>query len=123
MSVLKQKSEKFGDRIVRLHRHLTKDKNEFTISKQILRSGTSIGANIAEAGFAGSDKDFLFKLNIAAKECSETGYWLGRLQAGGYINEKGYESILKDWEEIGKMITSSIKTKQQNMSNKLVTKH
>jgi four helix bundle protein len=115
MSALKNKSELFADRIVKLHTYLTTNKKEFVISKQIVRSGTSIGANIAEASFSGSDKDFLCKLNIAAKECSETGYWLNRLKSADYISKEQFDSVYKDWEEIGKMLTSSIKTKKKNM--------
>jgi four helix bundle protein len=116
MGILKDKSELFADRIVRLHNYLTGVKKEFIMSKQIIRSGTSIGANISEAGFSGSDKDFVFKLNIAAKECYETNYWLGRLRAGDFIDDKGLDSMRDDCTEIAKMISASIKTKKQNMN-------
>lgn len=116
MSILKIKSEIFADRIIKLHKYLVA-KKEFVMSKQILRSGTSIGANIAEAGCSWSDKDFIAKMNIASKERSETNYWLGRLKSGGFIDDKGYESMCNDCTEIGKMITASIKTKKQNMRN------
>lgn len=100
---------------MKLHKYLVSNK-EFVISKQIVRSGTSIGANITEAGFSGSDNDFVSKMNIAAKECAETDYWLGRLSSGGFIDDKGYESMRNDCAELGKMITASIKTKKQNMN-------
>ncbi len=80
------------------------------MSNQILRSGTSIGANVAEATKTGSTKDFISKLTIAAKECSETEYWLERLNIGKYITEKQFESIYNDCCEIGKMLTASLKT-------------
>jgi four helix bundle protein len=116
MSVLKIKSENFADRIVKLYKFLVA-KKEYNMSDQILRSGTSIGANISEAGFSNSDKDFLSKLVIASKERSETSYWLKRLKAGGYITEKQYESMYNDCSEIGKMLTASIRTKKQKLGN------
>jgi len=121
-NILKEKSENFSDRIIKMHDYLRRIKKERTISEQILRSGTSIGANIAEANFSGSKKDFINKLNIAAKECSETGFWLRRLKSGKHITESQYESMQNDCDEIGKLLTSSIKTAQRNVS-KLNIKH
>ena len=105
-SVLKDKSENFADRIVKLYKYLDVKQHEKIISKQILRSGTSIGANIAEAAFAASKKDFLSKLTISAKECSETIYWLNRLKAGDFIKENEFESIHNDCLEFGRLLSS-----------------
>jgi four helix bundle protein len=115
MSILRIKSENFADRIVKLYKFLIA-KKEFNMSDQVLRSGTSIGANIAEAGFSNSDKDFLSKLVIASKERSETSYWLKRLKFGGYITEKQFESMHNDCSEIGRMLTASIRTKKQRLA-------
>ncbi len=90
------------------------EKNEFVLSKQILRSGTSIGANIAEAKCGSSKKDFLNKMYIAFKECSETNYWLDLLFETEYINEKEYNSIKNDCEEINKILSSITKTTENN---------
>ncbi len=109
-SVLRDKSELFADRIVKLSKYLLSEKKEFTLSNQILRSGTSIGANIAEAALAASKKDFINKLQIAAKECAETLFWLKRLKAGGFITEISFNSIYSDNLELEKMLASSIKT-------------
>lgn len=110
MGILKDKSGEFADRIIRLNTYLRTNKKEFVISNQILRSGTSIGANISEASCCGSTKDFLAKLNIAAKECSETAYWLERLKGGKYITGEQFDSMYNDCTEIGKMLTASRKT-------------
>ena len=109
-SVLRDKSGKFADRIAKLYRYLTDTKKEFIFSKQIARCGTSIGANVAEAGFAASKKDFVCKLKIAQKECNETMYWLERLNAGSFITEKEFNSMKNDCDEIGKMLTTSVRT-------------
>ena len=90
------------------------EKNEFVMSKQMLRSGTSIGANIAEAKCGSSKKDFLNKMYIAFKECSETNYWLDLLFETEYINEKEYNSIKNDCEEINKILSSITKTTKNN---------
>jgi len=116
-SPLRDKSEKLADRIIKLYKYLCGEHKEFTISKQILRSGTSIGANVAEAGSASSVKDFISKLTIAAKECSETIYWLKRLKACGLITQKGFDSIYNDCSEIGKILTSSLKTSKKNLKD------
>ena len=106
----KYKSKKFAVRIVNLYKYLCNEKNEFVMSKQILRSGTSIGANLAEAECGSSKKDFLNKVYIALKECAETIYWLDLLFDTEYINEKEYNSIKNDCEEIRKMLSSTTKT-------------
>ena len=109
-SIIKEKSEAFSKRIVRLYRYLTQQKGETIISKQIYRSGTSIGANIAESKFAQSPADFISKLSIALKEANETEYWLKNLFYGDYITERQYTSMFNDIEEIIKILVKSIKT-------------
>ena len=85
-------------------------RKDFVLSKQLLRSGTSIGANISESKFAQSTPDYISKLSIAQKEANETAYWIENLYKGQYISEKEYESIQHDNEEIIKLLVSSIKT-------------
>ena len=114
-SPLQKKSEAYTFRIVRLFRYLTETKNEKVMANQIYRSGTSIGANIAESRFAQSKADFVNKLNVALKEAGETEYWLKSIYSSGLIDEKGYESMIIDNTEIIKMLVASIKT----MKNKL----
>ena len=113
-SVLEQKSFQFAIRIVNLYKHIRSAKEEYTLSKQLLRSGTSIGANIAEAKQAQSKPDFISKLSIALKETTETKYWISLLSATGYLSEQEYQSILSDCVEIEKMLTSSVKTAKEN---------
>ena len=112
----KYKSKKFAVRIVNLYKYLCSEKNEFVLSKQILRSGTSIGANIAEAECGSSKKDFLNKIYIAFKEVSETNYWLDLLFETEYLNENEYNSIKNDCEELRKMLSSITKTLKDNSS-------
>ncbi len=112
-SPLRTKSEDFAIRIIRLYQYLTKDKHEYVMSKQIYRSGTSIGANIAESRNAQSSADFISKLSIALKESDETEYWLKNLYSSGILNEKQFLSIHHDNIEITKMLTSAIKTIKQ----------
>lgn len=109
-SILKEKSEAFSKRIVRLYKYLTQQKDETIISKQIYRSGTSIGANIAESKFAQSPPDFISKLSIALKEANETEYWPKNLLYGDYITERQYTSMFNDNEELIKILVKSIKT-------------
>jgi four helix bundle protein len=113
-SVLKsqvyEKAYQFAIRIVNAHKYLSQEKKEFTLSKQLLRSGTSIGANIAEANGAISPAEFSAKMSIAYKECLETKYWLSLLKDTEYIEEKAFESIYSDADEIGKILFSIIKT-------------
>ena len=92
-----------------MYQYLANNKNEQVISKQVLRSGTSIGANITEGRNAQSKADFIHKLSIALKEADETIYWLKNLHVGGY-NDKEFESIHNDAEELVKILVSSIKT-------------
>ncbi|MBQ7440641.1 MAG: four helix bundle protein [Prevotella sp.] len=109
-SILQDKSEAFAARIIKLYQYLIKEEHESIIAKQIYRSGTSIGANIAESKNAQSGLDFIHKLSIALKEANETEFWLKSLYAGNYINEAGFTSLRDDNEQLIKMLVSSIKT-------------
>ena len=108
-SLVYAKAYQFAIRIVNAYKHLTDEKKEFVLSKQMLRSGTSIGANIAEAQGAISHAEFRAKMSIAYKECLETKYWLSLLKDTEYMTEKAFKSIHKDADEIGKMLFSIIK--------------
>jgi|SRR4029078_10923794 len=109
-SVLKTKSFDFAIRVIKLHQYLRKKFDEYQLSKQVLRAGTSVGALIREAEHAESRKDFLHKLNIGLKEINECSYWLDLLFATNYLNKKMYESIKKDSTELLKMLIASVKT-------------
>jgi len=108
-NLIVDKSFQFAVRIVKLYKHLCAERKEFTLSKQLLRSGTSIGANVTESQQAQSRADFLSKLNIALKETSETKYWLKLLQATDYLTEKEANSMLLDCTELEKLLVSIIK--------------
>ena len=112
-SILKIKSYKFAIRIVKLYQFLSGEKKEFVLSKQILRSGTAIGALIREAEFAQSKADFTNKMNVALKEANETSYWLEILKDTDYLNEKIFQSLHSDCEELIKMLVSSVKTSKK----------
>lgn len=109
-SVLKDKSYAFAIRIVRLSQLLQSEKKEFVLNKQLLRSGTAIGALIREAEFGQSKPDFINKLSIALKEANETEYWLSILKDTNYIDLNLFESMQQDCNEIIAMLVSSIKT-------------
>lgn len=114
-SVLSTKSYAFALRIVRLYQFMVDEGREFVLSKQVLRCGTSIGANIGESAHAQSKLDFVHKLSIAQKEANETYYWLRLLKDAGYIEEKLAESFLTDCKEIQRLLTASIKTAKSNL--------
>ena len=116
-SILKDKGKQFALRIVRLYKHLCSEKHEWVMSKQLLRSGTSIGANIAEAFYAESELDFVHKLAIAQKEDGETIYWLELLYDSDYLTDKEFESMNTDAVEIMKLLTSSIKTVKEKLNH------
>lgn len=109
-----QKSLDFAVRIVHLYQYLCSEKKEFVMSKQLLRSGTSVGANLREAKYAQSTNDFISKNSIALKEISETEYWLELLYRTDYLTEKEYSNINSDCSEIAKMLTAIIKTTKEN---------
>ncbi len=105
-----EKAETFAIRIVRLYNFLCSEKKEYVLSKQVVRSGTSVGANINESTCAISDKDFLSKLYIALKEAAETLYWLRLLHNTGYLDDKQFQSLYSDCEELKKLLQSITKT-------------
>ena len=112
-----EKSFAFAVRIVKLCNYLTENKNAYTLAKQLLRAGTSIGANLAESQQAQSRPDFIHKLSIALKEASETNYWLRLLHATDYLNDNEYQSIICDCQELEKMLTSIIKSAKSTDPN------
>jgi len=109
------KSDLYSDRIVKMYQILTNYRGETILSKQILRSGTSIGANVAEGINAQSDADFVSKMSIALKEANESLYWLKKLYKGNFITEEEFTSMDADNVEVIKLLTSIIKTKKKNM--------
>jgi four helix bundle protein len=115
-SIMEIKSEAFSERIIKLYDFLLNVKHEKVISSQIYRSGTSIGANIAESRYAQSDPDFVSKLSIALKEANETCYWLNCLGRRNIIDQQGHQSMLNDATELVKILISAIKTKKKNMA-------
>lgn len=110
------KSEDFAVRIVKLARYLQRKQREYEMSRQIKRSGTSIGANIIEAHSGSSKRDFLAKLYIAFKECNETRYWLRVLRRTDYLQEMEFRSIYTDAEELSKLLGAIIKTTKANIA-------
>ena len=114
-NVLQTKSYAFALRIIKMRQFLC-EKNEYILSKQVLRSGTSIGANCREALNAQSKLDFISKLGIALKETEETAYWLELLKDAGYLESSSFESIYSDCVELKKLLVSIIKTTKNNLS-------
>ena len=108
------KSKLFAIRIIRFYSYLQKEKGEHVISKQLLRSGTSIGANARESNNAQSSADFINKLSIALKEADETAYWLELLYESGIIGQDHFDSLYNDLKEVIALLTASIKTSKQN---------
>ena len=109
-SLLRVKSFAFALRTIKLHQYLIEKHREFTLSRQVLRSGTSIGANIEESIHAQSKADFIHKLSIAQKEACETNYWLRLLKESGILNPNLADSLLSDCEELQKMLAATIRT-------------
>ena len=116
-NVVKEKSFRFAIRIVRLCKFLHNTKNEHVISKQLLRSGTSIGANTAEARYAQSRPDFVSKLSIAMKEAAETDYWLRLLYETDYLTQAQFSSLIHDCDELERLLASIIKTTKSNSNS------
>ena len=114
-SILLDKSLTFALRIVKLSRYLQQEQKEYILSRQVVRSGTAIGALIREAQYAQSKADFLHKITIALKEANETKYWLQLLVESSYITEKMYQSIEPDAEELLKLLIASTKTVKQTV--------
>lgn len=106
------KSKKFAIRIVKLYKYLISEKNEYVLSKQLLRSGTSVGANVREAIRGESKADFYHKLNVSLKEADETEYWIELLYESEFITKAQFESIYKDCEEVVKLLVSITKTQK-----------
>ncbi len=115
MNVLEDKSYKFAIRIVKLNKYLCLEHKEYVLSKQLLRSGTAVGALIAEAQYAQSKADFINKLQVSLKEANESRYWLRLLQDCEYLTKIMFESMIKDIEELIKILTSSINTSKINL--------
>jgi four helix bundle protein len=112
--IVAQKSYDFAIRIVKLYKYLSKEYNEYVLSKQVLRSGTAIGALIREAKFAQSKADFISKMSIALKEANETHYWIDLLYDTEYINNNMYLDIEKDINEIISLLVSIVKSSKNN---------
>lgn len=113
-NAIKLKSFEFALRIVKLYQYLIEQKKEFVLSKQLLRSGTAIGAMIRESEHAESKSDFIHKLSIALKEANESEYWIELLYKSEFIDEKSFQSIQTDVEELLKLLTAIIKTSKFN---------
>lgn len=111
------KSKRYAVRIIKLYKHLSEIKKEYILSKQLLRSGTSIGANVIEALCGISKKDFLAKMYIAFKECAESKYWLELLHETDYLSEAEFQSIYNDCEELRKMLSSITKTTAESLNS------
>ena len=116
MSVSLEKSRKFAIRIYSLYKRLCDEQHEFVLAKQLLRSGTSIGANLTEAQYAISKKEFLMKTTISLKECAETEYWLDLLKETGLITPTDHAGLTKDCKEILHMLIATTKTLKQQLN-------
>ena len=112
-NIVEEKSFRFAVRIVRLYKYLCANKNERTMAQQLLRAGTSIGANVAESEHAQSRADFTSKLNIALKEAAEADYWIRLLYETDYLNQKEYQSVITDCREIESLLASIVKSLRQ----------
>lgn len=112
-NLIVDKSKAFAVRIIKMYQYLCSEKQEYVLSKQVLRSGTSIGANVKEAIRGQSKPDFIFKLNIALKEASETEYWLELLHETGYISHLQFNSMISECTELIKILTAIIKSSKK----------
>lgn len=119
-NVVMTKSYAFALRIIKAYKFLNKEQREFVLSKQLLRSGTAIGALIKEAEHAQSKADFINKMSIALKEANETEYWLMLLQDSGYIDEKTFASIISDCKELIRLLISIVKSSRNSNVKKKV---
>ncbi|MDR0537416.1 MAG: four helix bundle protein [Tannerellaceae bacterium] len=117
-SIVENKAYAFALRIIKAYKYLSQEQREFILSKQVLRSGTAIGALTREAEHAQSKADFINKMNIALKEANETEYWLMLLKDSEYIDEKTFISIHKDCDELIRLLVSIVKTSKENHGNK-----
>ena len=114
VNLILEKSKRFAVRIVRLSQYLQKERQEYVLSKQLLRSGTGIGANVREGTQAASRPDFVNKLSIALKESAETEYWLELLVETDYLTETEFQSIYADNQELTRLLTAIINTSKRN---------
>lgn len=121
-NVIVKKSKDFALRIINMYKYLCVEKREYVISKQVLRSGTSIGANVCEGVRGQTKPDFIAKMSVAQKEAEETCYWLELLYESGYINKSIFESMYRDNLEINRILASIILTARQNLKNQLKPK-
>ena len=112
-NIIKDKSFKFAVDVVNLYKDLAGNKKEFVMSRQLLKSGTSIGANVREAEFAQSKRDFTSKMSISLKEANETDYWLDLLQATGFLDDKQYEVYKPKSQEMLRLLVSIVKTSKE----------
>ena len=119
-NIILDKSSDFAVRVVRLYKHLCDDKKEYVLSKQLVRSGTSIGANINEAQAGQSKADFIAKMSIASKEARESKYWINLLIKTDYLNkdDKHVQTLVNDIDEIVRLLTSIVKTGQESQNGK-----
>jgi four helix bundle protein len=115
-NIVVEKSYAFALRIVKLYKYLVENKHEWVLTKQVLRSGTSIGANVEEAIGAQSRKDFVSKVNIAYKECRETNYWLRLLKDSNYLEVSHYKSISEDCRELQRILAAIVLKTKANQS-------
>ena len=118
-NVIVKKSKAFALRIIKMYKYLCVEKREFVMSKQVLRSGTSIGANVREAIRGQTRPDFIAKMSVAQKESEETCYWLELLYESGYLNKDIFESMYSDNLEINRILASIILTARQNLKRQL----
>ena len=116
-SIIRDKSKAFAIRIINLYKFLLEEKREYVLSKQILRCGTSIGANFAEAIYGISEADFINKLSIAQKEASETVYWLELLRETDFLTQEQFASVYTDAEELLKLLAASIITMKKKRNS------
>jgi four helix bundle protein len=115
-NIIQEKSYLFALRVVKAYKFLSAEKREFVLSKQMLRSGTSVGALIKEAEHAQSKADFINKMNVALKEANETEYWLMLLKDSDYIDEKSYTAINQEYSELIKLLISIVKTSKNQLT-------
>jgi len=118
MNITLEKSRKFAIRTYSLYKYLCEEKHEYVLAKQILRSGTSIGANLTEAQYSVSKKEFLVKASISLKECAETEYWLDILKETKLITPNKYNDLIKDCKDILHLLISTVKTTRNNIKSK-----
>ena len=115
MNIALEKSRKFAIRIYNLYKHLNDDKREYVLARQLLKSGTSIGANLTEAQYAVSKKEFLVKAQISLKECAETEYWLDLLKEITLLTQTEYDSIIQDCKELLRLLISIVKSTKKSI--------